>query len=123
MDDDRIWSFEESLWTADEHHYRESIDKECLMALPSEPHIVDGEQAVKAVASTPRWSKVELSERRVSRPQEGLIVIAYKAQAERDGATPYTAHCTSTYRWLAHEVWKVVQHSQVPPLMSGASQK
>ena len=119
MDDERVWGFEESLWTASPEHYRDSIDDECLMALPSEPHLVSGADAVKSVSSTPRWSKVALTDRQVSRPQEGLIIISYKAQAEREGVQPYLAYCTSTYRRIEHEVWKVVQHSQVPPLMSG----
>ena len=119
MDDERVWGFEESLWTASPEHYRESIDEECLMALPAEPHLFKGQAAVDAVSNTPRWAKVALTHREVSRPQEGLIVISYKAEAEREGAQPYTAYCTSTYRRLAHEVWKVVPHTQVPPLMSG----
>lgn len=121
MDDDRIWSFEESLWTADADHYRESIDAECLMVLPAPPYVMSGAQAVEAVSATPRWSKVDLSERQVARPQEGLIVIAYHARAEREGTPPYEAHCTSTYRRLEHEVWKVVQHQQTPPLISASA--
>ena len=120
MDDDRVWSFEESLWTADAEHYRESIDGECLMVLPTPPFVMSGAQAIDAVASTPRWSSVELTERQVARPQEGLIVVAYRARAEKDGEE-YEAHCTSTYRWLAHEVWKVVQHQQTPQLTSTVS--
>ena len=116
MDDERVWAFEESLWTADAEHYRESIDDECLMVLPSPPFVFTGEQSIQAVTNTPRWSRVELSDRRVSRPQEGLIVVAYTARAEREGAGSYEAHCTSTYRRLGHEEWRVVQHQQTPPL-------
>ena len=118
MDDARIWGSEEGLWTGDAENYRATIDEECLMVLPAPPFVMSGGQAVEAVASTPRWSKVELSERQVSRPQEGLIVIAYKAVAERDGVSPYEAHCTTTYRRLTHGEWRVVQHQQTPPLIS-----
>ena len=118
MDDERIWAFEHSLWTATPEHYRESIDDECLMVLPEPPYVMSGQQAVDAVSDTPRWSKVELSERRVARPQEGLIVIAYSARAEREGNTPYEAHCTTTFRRLGPEEWRVVQHQQTPPLMA-----
>jgi len=121
VEDDRIWAFEESLWTADAEHYRESIDDACLMVLPAPPYVMSGEQSIEAVIDTPRWSRVELSERQVARPQEGLIVIAYKARAERDGTAPYEAYCTSTYRRLAHEEWRVVQHQQtLPPGASNA---
>ncbi|MFL5283167.1 MAG: DUF4440 domain-containing protein [Rhodopila sp.] len=118
MDDRRIWRFEESLWTGDAEHYRASIDDQCLMVLPQPPFVMSGQQAIEAVAHTPRWSKVDLSERQVMRPQEGIIVVAYHARAEREGCTPYTAHCTSTYHRLAHEQWRVIQHQQTPPLMS-----
>lgn len=119
MDDHRVWSFEESLWTADEAHYRELIDAECLMVVPQPPFVLGGEEAVKAVSNTPRWTEVSLSDRRVSRPQEGLIVIAYKAEAKR-GEEVYVAHCTSTIRRIEHEVWRVVQHQQTPPLVAQA---
>jgi hypothetical protein len=122
MDDDRIWAFEESLWTASAEHYAESIDDACLMVLPAPPYVFTGAQSVAAVSSTPRWDRVELSERQVARPQEGLIVIAYRAEARR-GDESYVAHCTSTYRHLpgtggdrTEDRWQVVQHQQTPPL-------
>ncbi|TXM97162.1 nuclear transport factor 2 family protein [Methylobacterium sp. WL64] len=121
MDDDRVWSFEKSLWTCDADHYRELVDEECLMVLPQPPFVLGGTQAIEAVASTPRWANIEISNERISRPQEGLIVIAYQAKASRDGET-YEAHCTSTYRRLEHEVWRVVQHQQTPPLMTSPAE-
>jgi hypothetical protein len=118
MDDERVWAFEESLWTADALHYQQSIDPECLMVLPTPPFVLGGPEAIEAVTHTPRWSEVALTDRRVARPQEGMIVVAYHAQASRDGET-YQSHCTSTYRRLEHEEWRVVQHQQTPPLAAG----
>ena len=116
MDDARIWQFEESLWTGDPAHYAESIDEQALLVVPTPPFILQGADAAEAMAQTPRWESVELSERQVMRPQEGLIVIAYKAVAKRGDTDGYEAHCTSTYRRLGHEEWTVVQHQQTPPL-------
>ena len=120
MDDDRVWTFEESLWTADAEHYRGSIDAECLMVLPTPPYVVSGDEAVAAVASTPRWSQVDFSDQRIARPEEGLIVVAYTVKASRDDEA-YEAHCTSTYRRRGHEDWQVVQHQQTPPLAFGGA--
>lgn len=120
MDDDRVWAFEESLWTADADHYRQSIDDECVMVVPTPPFVMTGAQAVEMVSKTPRWSQVAFSDQQIMRPQEGLIVIGYTAHAEKDGGEKYEAHCTSTYRRLEHEVWTVVQHQQTPPLKMGA---
>ncbi len=119
MDDGRVWGSEEGLWIGDAENYHRTIDPECLMVVPTPPYVVTGQQAADAVSDTPRWSKVAFTERQVSRPQEGLIVIAYKAHAEREGVTPYEAHCTTTYRRLEHELWRVVQHQQTPRLTTG----
>ncbi|MBJ6121498.1 DUF4440 domain-containing protein [Sphingomonas sp. BT553] len=116
MDDNRVWTFEESLWTGDAEHYRASIDDECLMVLPQPPFVMSGGEAIEAVAATPRWSSVEITDRRIARPEEGLIVVAYHARATKDDGPGYEAHCTSTYRRRAHEDWLVVQHQQTPPL-------
>jgi len=119
MDDARVWSFEESLWTGDAAHYRECIDEDGLMVLPLPPYVFSRQAAVDAVSDTPRWTGVAFSEQQVMRPQEGLIVVAYRVEAKKEGAQPYAAHCTSTYRWLAHEVWRVVQHQQTPVIAVG----
>jgi hypothetical protein len=111
MDDDRVRDFETSLWIGGEEIYRRSIDPECLMVVPAEPFLMGGAQAIEAVAATPRWESVEFDDLRIGRPQEGLIVLAYRVRASRGGQV-YGAHCTSTYRRVAHEQWQVVQHQQ-----------
>jgi hypothetical protein len=115
MDDDRVWNFEESLWIGDAEHYRELIDETSLMVLPTPPYVLGGEEAVAAVAATPRWTSATFSEQRIARPEEGLIVVAYHIEVKRDDEH-YAAHCTSTYRRRGHEDWQVVQHQQTPPL-------
>ena len=115
MQDARIWEFEESLWTGSAEHYRESIDPQCLMVLPEPPFVMAGQQAIDAVSDTPRWSRVTTTQRQVVRPEEGLIVVAYQAEAFRADEKAYQAYCTSTYRRVAHEKWKVVQHQQTLP--------
>ncbi len=114
MDDSRVWAFEESLWTGDAGNYRALIDDECVMVLPEHPFVHTGAQAIEAVSDTSRWSNVVISERQIVRPQEGLIAIAYKAEASREGSTGYTAYCTTTMRRLEHDEWRVVQHQQTP---------
>jgi hypothetical protein len=120
VDDDRIWSFERTLWTEGRENYQEKVDDEVLMVLPQPPFVYAGQEAIDAVSATPVWDEVEFSEQQVKRPQEGLIVIAYRARAAR-GEETYEAHCTTTMRWLAHEVWRVVQHQQTPPLAASAA--
>ena len=113
MDDSRVWGSEKGLWTATPEHYRAIIDSECLMVLPDKPYVFDGQTAVAEVSRTPRWEDVAFDDQKVSRPQDGLIVIAYRVTASR-GQDHYSAHCTTTYRKLAHDDWRVVQHQQSP---------
>ena len=121
MDDDRIWRFEEKLWLGDAETYRALIDTECVMALPTKPFVFTADAAIEAVADTPRWSAVAFTERKVQRPEEGLIVIAYRAEASRKGEA-YVAYATTTLRRRGHEDWVVVQHAQVvPPVAGGAA--
>ena len=55
MDDERLWSFEESLWTQGPDNYREKVDAEVVMVLPRPPFVLRGDVAVSAVADTPVW--------------------------------------------------------------------
>lgn len=113
MDDERVWRFEESLWTGDAAHYHAKIDDACVMVLPAAPYVMSGAQSIEAVANTPRWERVLFSEQQVARPEHGLIVIGYHVRAERDGQGPYEAYCSSTYRRLDAQNWRVVQHQQM----------
>ena len=113
MDDGRIWDFERELWLGGGDVYRSKVSGSCLMALPAAPFLFDGEAAIAAVQGTPRWEQVDFADMRVERPQEGLIVIAYRAKARRQGKA-YHALCTSTLLRQGHEDWAVVQHQQTP---------
>jgi hypothetical protein len=115
MDDTRVWEFEESLWKGDAEVFRSRIDPDCQMVVPAEPFLLTGTEASEAMAGTPRWAEVRFRDGRISRPAEGLIVIAYTAEARSEGGTSYVAHCTSTYRRLDHADWRVIQHQQTPP--------
>ena len=54
-----------------------------------------------------------MAETHAAPPSEDLLVLAYKVRGRRDGAAPYDAYCTSTYR-KADDRWRLVQHQQTP---------
>lgn len=114
MEDQRAWAIETSLWTGDPSHLMAAVDKGCLMVVPSEPHILTAAAAFRSMSDAPRWSEVTFGNTHVSRPEKGLIVLAYTAHARRDEGEPYVAHCTSTWRRQRHEDWRLVQHQQTP---------
>lgn len=114
MDDARLWGSEKSLWTTDHAGYQAVISDDALMVLPGQRHVLAGADAVEAVSATPQWTDVTFTDQKVSRPQEGLIVVAYAVEAKTEGEH-YSARCTTTYLRLAHEEWRVIQHQQSLP--------
>jgi hypothetical protein len=114
MDDQRAFAIEESLWTGDPAGYPDLIDPACLMVIPAPPHILPAAEALRSLTKGARWSRVTLHDPHIARPEEGLIVLAYRATANKDDGTNYVADCTSTWRRQGHENWKLVQHQQTP---------
>jgi hypothetical protein len=115
MNDDRILQFERDLWIGGGDVYRKRVSPECIMVVPAEPFLLRGEQAIEAVERTPRWDDVDISHLTVHRPQEGLIVIGYRADASR-GEERFEAYCTSTYQRIGEHEWQVIQHQQTVPV-------
>jgi len=116
MDDERIWEFEKSLWSADSAEYHHKISRDAIMVVPQHPFVLAGPDVADSMAQTPRWDSVVFSETKVARPDGpngGLIVIAYKAEVSR-GDIAYTAYCTSTLLREGEDDWVVVQHQQTP---------
>ncbi len=113
MNDDRIWEFERELWTGEQDAYDRKVADNCVMALPTDPWLLDSAAARAAVKDTPRWEDVTFSNTHVERPEHGLIVIACRAQAFRGDET-YDALCTITLRRVEEEDWEVIQHQQTP---------
>lgn len=113
MTDDEAWRAEERFWTDGEDHYREALDPACVMAFPAPAGIIAGSAIAQSLAGAPHWASVEIAERHVGRPAADLLVLAYKARGLRDGAAPYEAYCTSTYR-RAGDHWRLIQHQQTP---------
>jgi hypothetical protein len=111
--DEEAWRTEERFWTGGEDHYREALDPACVMAFPPPAGIIAGTGIARALAGAPRWLSVAMAERHASRPSDDLLVLAYRARGQRDGAAPYDAYCTSTYR-KAGDRWRLAQHQQTP---------
>jgi hypothetical protein len=113
MTDEEAWRTERAFWTGGADHYRDAIDPACVMAFPAPAGIIAGPEIVPSLAGAPRWSSVGMTDTRVSRPASDLLVLAYRAEGTREGASPYHVYCTSTY-CLSDGRWRLVQHQQTP---------
>jgi hypothetical protein len=112
MTDEQAWAMEERFWTGAEEHYGDALDPACLMVFPG-IGVLDAEASLEGLNAAPRWQSVEMEARRAARPADGLIILAYHARGRRDGAEPYEAWCSSSYR-LAGGEWRLFLHQQTP---------
>ncbi|MBO9574475.1 MAG: DUF4440 domain-containing protein [Sphingobium sp.] len=123
MEDERVWHHEKLLWTGSHEEFNHAIEAHSLVVGPMPPFVMEGQEIIQTVAKGPRFADVTMAHRRIARPQEGLIVVAYKAIAPGHGEDDYNAWCTTTWRRIAHDEWRVVQHQQTPtaegPFRSG----
>ena len=113
MTDEEAWAMEREFWTGGAEHYREAIDPACVMAFPAQAGIIARPEIARSLADAPRWASVHMTETQVARPDDDLLLLAYKAEGRREGAAPYSAYCTSTYHRSGGR-WRLVQHQQTP---------
>jgi hypothetical protein len=113
MQEPTIWKLEQDLWTGGAARFSAELDDGCLVALPPPVGILAGRPAiVESIAGAPRWTSVAMTEREMARPDDGLVVLAYRAEAHR-GDDVYRAYCSSSYHRGARG-WRLVQHQQTP---------
>jgi hypothetical protein len=110
MDEAAAWALEERFWLEGSGVHEELMDPECLMTFPG-VGVMRAADILESLKGAPRWASVRMTDRKVGRPGKAVIVLGYRAEGHRDGAAPYLAFCTSTYR-LEGRTWKLVQHQQ-----------
>lgn len=111
--DGALWAIEEGFWTGGEATYRNIIDPDCIMAFPAPAGLLAGPAIAESLAGAPCWTRVEMTERHLAQPGPHMAVLGYRARGIREGAEPYEAFCTSSYRSVAG-AWRLVQHQQTP---------
>jgi hypothetical protein len=73
--------------------------------------IITGPDIARSLKDAPRKAAVEMTNQHVRRSSPDVLVLAHKAT--REGADPYAAYCTSTYR-RESDRWRLIQHQQTP---------
>ena len=74
------WSLEQALWTGGVETYERTLAPRALTVVPAERGLLDRAATMDAIRSAPRWSRVEMLERRDMRPRADIIVLAYRAE-------------------------------------------
>lgn len=108
-----VWKLERSLWLDGVDAYRAHLADPCVMVFG--PTGISGrEDILRSIEQAPRWREVTFTRDTLITPGDTVaIVIAYRAEALRDGADAYRALCSSTWLVLDGEL-KLAQHQQTP---------
>jgi hypothetical protein len=107
------WSLEQALWTGGVETYERTLAPRALTVVPAERGLLDRAATMDASRSAPRWSRVEMLERRDMRPRADIIVLAYRAEATREDGDAYRAWCSSVYM-RERDGWRLALHQQTP---------
>lgn len=114
MTDEEAWRIEESLWKGSAADFADRVSANCLMAFADPVGVISGTEAAEGLIALERWATVDITAEKIARPGEDLIILAYRAEGQRDLAPAYRAYCTSTYHRSAGGRWLLVQHQQTP---------
>lgn len=112
LDDGSLWELERRLWLEGVAVYETAMNDSCLMALPG-MGVVKAPDILRGLKDAPRWHVVRMEERTTAKPAANIVVLAYRAHAEREDQRPYNCLCTSTYL-LSGAQWTLIQHQQTP---------
>lgn len=104
-----MWPLEQSLWLGGLEEYEALLHPQCMMAF-AQIGVLDAE-AIKATVQGQRWRSIQPTDASVSIVDRDLVVIGYRAEAERDGEARYRCVCTSTYTHTNGR-WLLLQHQQ-----------
>ena len=110
MEMDPLWEMERRFWLDGPDVYAARMARDAVMVFPPPAGIIVGESIVAGLKEAPRWRSVEISER-AAVARGDTAVLAYRAEARRDGQAPYAALCSSTYARVQNG-WLLLSHHQ-----------
>lgn len=108
-----LWQLEESFWLGGAETFRSRMADGAIMVFPMPAGIMAGDGIICGVGTAPRWRSVVMRDRRIT-VRGNVAVLAYQAEAEREGEPIRPLLCASTYVEDA-EGWRLMSHQQTPP--------
>jgi len=90
--------------------YRDALAADALLVVPG--MVLDGATWLASLDG-PQWASFDIADAREIDLADDAAALIYRAHAQRDGETPYTALVTSIYRQVG-ERWKLALHQQTP---------
>lgn len=113
-----FWKMEERYWTGGADYARSVTRDDAVFVFPYPAGIQSAEASMKGLEGAPRWRSVTFEERSFSR-QGPVVILAYRARAERGGESSHFALCASTYVDDG-DGWRLMSHQQTPAAVADA---
>jgi hypothetical protein len=112
-DQRKLLELEKKFWTEGATFYRESVDRQCILAFPQTASVLSNLEAAVSLGAGPRWREVEIWPRGIIEPTEGFVILTYRARAIRPDGEMYDAVASTGYI-RRDGAWKLVFHQQSP---------
>src|SRR6476469_1250590 len=103
---------EKKFWTEGETFYRQSVDRECLLAFPQTASVLSNPEAASVRAGS-RWRDVEIWPRGMIEPLKGFVILSYRARAIRPDGEMHDVLASTGYV-RRRGAWKLAFHQQTP---------
>jgi hypothetical protein len=114
LPDEAVWDLETRFWQGDAAFFDAWLAPQALMVFPDPIGILNRAEVLDSIRGTPRWTDVRFTKGRLERPTAGVVVVAYRVAARRDGDdAAHAAWASSTYT-RSDGVWSLVLHQQTP---------
>lgn len=110
--EDELLTIERALWTGGPDAYRQHVAEECLVVFPEMTGVFDRDSLADTVSAGPRWEEPGLDVEGLARPTEGVALLTYRAEAERDGERHLALVSSGFVRRSSG--WKLYFHQQTP---------
>ncbi|MFA5581030.1 MAG: nuclear transport factor 2 family protein [Paracoccaceae bacterium] len=108
---DELWTYETQLWLQGATAFAALLHPACVMVFPEPVGILQGPAILESLVGVPRWQTVNMQDQ--ASGGADTVVLAYRAEGQREGAAPYHAYCSSTYI-RTPDGWRIIQHHQTP---------
>lgn len=109
-----LLDLEAQFWTGDVEFYRRNLAEDVVFVTPMPNGILNRQQAIAAVESTPRWHKVDFGRSRLMSITDNAAVLSYGVSALRKGEDVAYAALISSVYVRRNGAWLLAMHQQTP---------
>lgn len=109
---DDLMQMEKKLWSGGQAEYRDTLDKDCLVAF-TEMAGISSRDEIASQADARRFHDVDIDVDAMLRPTDDVAILTYHVHAMREKNVPYEAVVSSGYVRRAG-AWKMMFHQHTP---------